>query len=136
MTTLPRHVCLLIGLTAALACSNATTPSATGANIVTEPVVNVVTGTVTAVATEAGITATNGTDRPIFYFAIEQGALAVVLFYPCTDASRCNNIAPGASTTIPWSSVVASAPAKHEYVFVWWQAPPAVGQRSVHVLRP
>lgn len=111
MATPPRRPSLLTVLTVltvALACSNATAPS----------------GTVTAVSTLAGIRATNETNRPVFYTAVEREASALYDFFPCTDASRCDNIAPGASATLPWSRVASFDPAKHEYLFYWWQAPP------------
>jgi len=110
MTTLSRRLRLLTIVTAALACSSTTEP----------------TGTVTAVGTAEGIRATNGTSRPVFYSAVEREVLARLnssMVPPCTDAARCASIAPGASITMPWSQVSFFDPAKHDYLFGWWQAP-------------
>ena len=109
MIAMHRCLRLLTTVAVALACSSATAPS----------------GTVAAVAGAAGITATNGTSRTIFYAAVEREASALYDFYACTDASRCDHIAPGARATLPWSRVASFDPAKREYLFYWWQAPPA-----------
>jgi hypothetical protein len=107
MTTLPRRLHLLLVLTFALACSSATAP----------------TGDVTAVATDAGIRTTNGTGRPIFFIAAEQGLAGLLDFVPCTDASRCESIAPGATFTIAWSRVVGFDATRRDYFLIWWQGP-------------
>ena len=97
----------LAPLLGALACSSSTGPN----------------GTVTARATALGISATNRTDRPIFYVAVEQGALALYDFIPCTDATRCPTIPSGGAGLVPWSDVVAYDASRHTYVFMWWQGP-------------
>jgi hypothetical protein len=105
----PRSRCLaLVPFLAALACS-----SPTGSN-----------GVVTARATTLGIDATNHTRRPIFYTAVERNHLALYDYVPCTDETRCETIAPGASRIVPWSQVVFYSPGVKEYVFLWWQASP------------
>lgn len=92
---------------AALACTSSTAPN----------------GTVTARATSVGILATNRTTRPVFFVAVERNGLALYDFAPCTDASRCDTIAPGARRTIGWSDVALYSPSAREFVLLWWQAP-------------
>lgn len=102
-----RRLPLLLPLLAALACSSATEP----------------TGPVTAKAAAEGILVTNGTTRPIFYLAAEQGTLALLDFIECTDATRCPTIAPGETKSVPWDQVIGYAPNLSTYVLFWWQAP-------------
>ena len=103
----PRRLLSLLPLLAALACSSATEPA----------------GPVTARATAQGILVTNGTTQPIFYIAAEQGTLALLDYIPCSDVSRCENIAAGAEKVVSWSQVAGYAPTLHTYVLLWWQAP-------------
>lgn len=102
-----RRLRLLVPFLAALACSSATEPA----------------GPVTAVATVTGILVKNGTTRPIFYLAAEQGTLALLDFAQCTDATRCPTIAPGEAKGLPWEQVIGYAPNLDTYVLFWWQAP-------------
>ena len=102
----PRHL-LLLPLLAVLACSSATEPA----------------GPVTASATVTGILIRNGTTRPIFYLAAEQGTLALLDFMQCTDATRCPTIAPGEEKGLRWDQVIGYAPNLDTYVVFWWQGP-------------
>jgi hypothetical protein len=107
MTPRPLRLLALAPFLAAVACTTTTVPD----------------GTVGARATAGGIIATNRTTRPIFYTAVERGALALYDYAECSDPTRCDYIAAGASGAIPWSRVVAYSPSRPEYVFLWWQAP-------------
>lgn len=92
---------------AALACFSATEPA----------------GPVTARATAQGILVANGTARPIFYMAVEEGTMALIDWIPCSDATRCPSIGPGAETSLAWDRVVGYDPNLHTYVLTWWQGP-------------
>jgi hypothetical protein len=107
MTPRSLRLLALAPVLAAVACTTTTVPD----------------GTVGARATIGGIVATNGTTRPIFYTAVERGALALYDYAECSDATRCDYIAAGESGAVPWSRVVAYSPGRSEYVFLWWQAP-------------
>jgi hypothetical protein len=120
MTVTARRFPLLAFLVVALGCSGTTEPS----------------GAVSARAVPAGIQATNGTTRTIFYTAVEREAAALYDYYPCTDPTACAHISAGATVTVPWSQVVSFDPARHEYLLYWWQAPSASDEsvQSGHVL--
>ena len=106
-----RRLRLLVPLLAALACSSATEPA----------------GPVTAAATVTGILVRNGTTRPIFYVAAEQGTLALLDLAQCTDATRCPTIAPGEEKLLPWNQVIGYAPNLDTYVLFWWQGSTGTG---------
>jgi hypothetical protein len=106
MTPRSLRLLALAPLLAALACTTSTAPN----------------GRVVARATAAGILAMNASSRPIFFVAVERNALALYDFGMCTDAQRCETIAPGASHTVAWSEVAGYAPDRSEYLFIWWQA--------------
>lgn len=79
-------------------------------------------GRVEARATTAGIVASNHTNRTLFYFAAEEGALALTNWALCTETPRCPHIAAGATVTVPWSDVTGYGPEKTNYVFSWYMA--------------
>lgn len=78
-------------------------------------------GYVAVTATSAGLVAINQTERPVFYFAVERGLLALIDWVPCTvQTGSCVGIAPGQTFTIPWDKVVGYKADATEYAFLWY----------------
>jgi hypothetical protein len=112
MTPRSFRVLALAPLLAALACSGPTLPVAG----------------VAAQATADGIVATNATNRPVLYFAVEQGTLALITMAPCNDVAVCPTIPARGTITIPWADVPGYAPTRHVYLLFWSQPLPTLLQ--------
>lgn len=63
-------------------------------------------------------------DAPLYYFAADRNALALLDWIPCTDPAKCIGIASGASKRIAFSEVVAYQPGSAEAVVYHWRLIP------------
>lgn len=65
------------------------------------------------------ITIRNSSWKPAYYWIVEREALSTINFSPCTR-STCPMLAPGASTSVPKSSISFYTPEAREAVVFWW----------------
>jgi hypothetical protein len=107
---------LCLPLAAALACARPGTTEQTAI----DPPRGIWAGYVGTSSSDAGISAVNQTERPVYYAAFERGMLATTLWVPCTGEPTCRTLAPGGTTTLPWNEVEGYDPSKKEYLFYWW----------------
>jgi hypothetical protein len=82
----------------------------------------------------------NQSEWPVWVFAIESDALAYVDFIPCTDATRCASIAPGAERRDALANVIGYAPGREVRVIyrelVPESAGPARARTGIVTVRP
>lgn len=73
------------------------------------------------------IVISNPGERPIYYFAIEQGTAALTLWGPCSDPARCDGVAPGARVELALESVPGYTREAETVLVYWWHLVPADG---------
>jgi hypothetical protein len=89
-------------------------------------------GYVSVSATSAGLVVVNQTEAPVYTFAIERNASAYTDWVPCTSTATCSaGIAPGATSTIPWSKVPGYSAGAQEYQLFWWHLVTVNGNTTV-----
>ena len=69
----------------------------------------------------------NETSAPIYYFAVECDAAALINWAPCTDPATCRGIQPGQSRLIPFSEIGLYTPAAEAALVYWWHLVPSGG---------
>jgi hypothetical protein len=70
---------------------------------------------------------TNQSGALAYWVAYERGATAKISWAPCTDPARCAGLAPGATTTLPYTQIGFYTPAAREATVYWWHLIPATG---------
>lgn len=66
----------------------------------------------------------NTNARPIYYFAVERTALALLSWAPCTDPETCPSIDPRSAVNIPFDEIGFWEPSSEEAVVFWWLLEP------------
>lgn len=69
----------------------------------------------------------NDGDRPVYYFAIEQGTAALTLWGACDDPDTCDAVAPRERLEIPYASVTGYTAAAEVVLVYWWHLVPKSG---------
>lgn len=82
---------------------------------------------VEAVNDPPNVVVTNRGERPIYYFAIEQGTLALTLWGPCDDPDTCDAVAPGGRREIPYESITGYSAEAEVILVYWWHLVPRSG---------
>jgi hypothetical protein len=77
-----------------------------------------------ATTPDQSIRMSNGTNAPIYYFAIDANALALANWAPCTDPVTCPNVQPGKARLIPFSEIALYSPETAMAVVYWWHLKP------------
>lgn len=73
------------------------------------------------------IAVTNEGDRTIYYFAIDQNSLALILWAPCTDPDTCDRVRPGERVDIPYETILGFSEDTEVIVVNWWHLVPRQG---------
>ena len=60
---------------------------------------------ISAQAASGRLNITNNSDDPVYYFAADREALALIDWAPCQDPARCNAIPPHSTRTIAFQSI-------------------------------
>lgn len=76
----------------------------------------------TAEPIAGGVRLRNRTASPVFFFASERGALALVLWAPCTSAQQCTPVPPHGALEVPDAQIVGQAAAAREIAVLHWHA--------------
>ena len=69
----------------------------------------------------------NRTAAPIYYFAVELNAAALINWAPCRDPGTCDGIQPGHSRQVPFSEIGFYSPSAQDALVYWWHLIPAGG---------
>lgn len=77
-------------------------------------------GRLSAEVADDAITIRNWSSETAYYWIVEREALATINFAPCTRSPTCPTLAPGASTSVPKSSIAFYTPEAREAVVFWW----------------
>lgn len=65
---------------------------------------------------------TNKSDKPVFYFVVEQDLLPLINWAPCADPAVCPPLAPGASVHIDFERITGYHAGSERAVLNWWNA--------------
>jgi len=69
---------------------------------------------------EGGVRLENLTDEPVYYFAADREALALILWGVCEDPATCRAVPPRATIDVPRSAIAADQPGSHEVAVHHW----------------
>lgn len=67
---------------------------------------------------------TNLSSEPVYYFASERGALALLDWLACADPVTCKSVAPGATKRIPYVELASYSEGAREAVVFHWRLVP------------
>ena len=115
------YLVTLSAAAAAAACAAPSTPddrSATPAGTTT-----IAAGSVTVVAGDGAIEIRNGTERPIFTFAVERTTATLIDWAPCLPLPnvRCaGGVDAGQTLHVPYQSINGYDPGEKEAIVYWW----------------
>ncbi len=80
-------------------------------------------GTFSVLATGTAFTLTNGTNAPAFYFVVERGTSASILWIPCVDLTGdCSWIPPRDEVRVRYTDVFGYRNNDQEALVYWWFA--------------
>ncbi len=96
-------------LVLALACSNPAGPQG---------------GSLTVTRAAPSLELTNGSQAPVYYFAIESGARAYTEWVPCVNSTYCPPLATGDRISLAYSQIVGYFPGAKQAVVFWWHVVP------------
>ena len=65
---------------------------------------------------------TNKSDKPTFYFVVEQDLLPRINWYACTNVAVCPPLAPGESVHIEFEQIIGYNAGSEFAVLCWWDA--------------
>ena len=71
---------------------------------------------------------TNVSATPVYYFAAEQGTLALIDWMLCVDPARCPSIAPNAAQRVAYSTITGYTDTAHAIVVFHWRLVPGNGE--------
>ena len=66
----------------------------------------------------------NKTAEPIYYFAVESDAAAIIDWVACTDPAQCKHVAPHGVSAIPYDQIAGYTPAARQAIVYWWHLRP------------
>lgn len=89
----------------------------------------------TAEPIAGGVRLRNRTSSPVFYFASERGALALVLWAPCTSAQQCTPVPPNGALDVPDAEIVGQAATAREIAVLHWRARVVAGRAQPDSVR-
>jgi hypothetical protein len=116
MTRLPSRLAALLVPLALLGCDRATGPDADGARAELRAEL-----LRTGATAEGGVRLENLTDEPVYYFAADREALALILWGVCEDPATCRNVVPPRATLdVPRSAIAGDQPGSHEVAVHHW----------------
>jgi hypothetical protein len=73
---------------------------------------------------DALVIANAGSD-PVYTFALTQEASALVDWIPCSDPTRCQGIAQGATRVVPYSQIYDYSRGTRAVIIYWWHLVPS-----------
>jgi hypothetical protein len=74
----------------------------------------------TGATAEGGVRLENLTDEPVYYFAADREALALILWGVCEDPATCRAVPPRATVDVPRGAIAADQPGSHEVAVHHW----------------
>lgn len=87
-------------------------------------------GSLRIVAQDSALQLENLSNEPVFYFAYERQAAALINWAPCVSQS-CPSLAPQARNSLKYSAIGGYAPGKTEAIVWWWSAVPGPADAPV-----
>lgn len=62
----------------------------------------------------------NRTTEPIYYFAVEAGAAAMINWAPCAHPVSCKHVAAHGESALPYDQIAFYTPAAQHVIVYWW----------------
>lgn len=56
----------------------------------------------------------------MYWFAVERSTAALIDWFPCSDPSHCEGIAPGETYVLPYAQLEGYSPQAKEAIVYWW----------------
>jgi hypothetical protein len=88
----------------------------------TEPIFSSSPPTLQVKANGTSLELVNFSDRPAFFFIHERESAALINWWACADATRCDFVGGRSRIRVPYSRIGMYQPGKQEAIVWWWES--------------